>query len=132
MTLAHLGEQKKLSRYERSHKCSKKRKIHILHRTVTSLKKRVRTLDGLITHLKKKSYKSESSEDILKIITSLSSLKIFERLLKGPSTQNYDPAWLLENTSKPFLYRWTKQLRKAELVNKYLFLLTSLKSKLHL
>ncbi|VEN44792.1 unnamed protein product [Callosobruchus maculatus] len=86
------GRAKKNFRIMKEVITSQRRKIHGLQRTVTSLRKRVSTLNGLINLLKKKSYISESSEDLLKASLSGSSLKIFERLLKGPSTQKYDPA----------------------------------------
>ncbi|CAH1981151.1 unnamed protein product [Acanthoscelides obtectus] len=58
------------------------RRIHGLRVTVNSLRKRVRTLNSLISVLKKKSYISDSSENVLRATLSGSSLKIFERMLR--------------------------------------------------
>ncbi|CAH1994072.1 unnamed protein product [Acanthoscelides obtectus] len=71
---------------------AQRKRIHGLRVTVNSLRKRVRTLNSLISVLKKKSYISDSSENVLRASLSGSSLKIFERMLRGPSSQKYDPS----------------------------------------
>ncbi|CAH1981399.1 unnamed protein product [Acanthoscelides obtectus] len=71
---------------------AQRKRIHGLRVTVNSLGKRVRTLNSLISVLKKKSYISDSSENVLRASLSGSSLKIFERMLRGPSSQKYDPS----------------------------------------
>ncbi|XP_044766271.1 uncharacterized protein LOC123322391 [Coccinella septempunctata] len=83
-----------------------RKKFVILKRTIFSLRKKVQTLQSklwkskqkisnlndLLKYFKEKSFITESSESVLKASLSGSNKEMFERMLKGPSTQKYSPA----------------------------------------
>ncbi|CAH2016537.1 unnamed protein product [Acanthoscelides obtectus] len=69
-----------------------RKKSHNLQASNTYFKKKIKTLGGLMKLLKEKSYITNSSGTVLEASLSTSGQKIFERMLKGPSLQKYDPS----------------------------------------
>ncbi|KAJ8951535.1 hypothetical protein NQ317_015416 [Molorchus minor] len=69
-----------------------RKRIHSLQMTVRRLRLRITSLESLLKHLKEKSLISESAESIIKASVSGPAVDIFERLLKGPSAQKYNPS----------------------------------------
>nr|CAH7716790.1 unnamed protein product [Callosobruchus chinensis] len=67
-------------------------KSHSLQTRNTYLRKRVKTMRGLINLLKEKAYLNNSSGTVLEASLSNSAQQILERMLKGASKQKYDPA----------------------------------------